>query len=239
MAGLVVELIISWLLLKFILHENLLVLGFKINSKLLIPIIIALFIPVVFLGFHLVSISLWVKSPYHLNPHYTSDAFKNSTSDVFISVIYEELIFRGALLYILIKKIGTQKAVLVSAISFGIYHWFTMGVLGQVMPMLFVFTITAIMGYIFALSFSISRTIYFPFAIHLGYNFTFMIIFSRSNIGEQLLIPMFRDDPIKTGVAFQTVTTVIHYIVFPFIVWLYLRYLKANGQCITNIRKSR
>ena len=228
MAGLIVELIISWLLLKFILHENLSVLGFKINTHQLRLIIIAFFIPVVFLAIYLVSISLWVKSPYHLNPHYTFDAFKNSASYVLISVIYEELIFRGALLYILIKKIGAQKAVLVSAISFGIYHWFTMGVLGHVMPMLFVFTITAIMGYIFALSFSISKTIYFPFAIHLGYNFTFMIIFSRSNIGEQLLIPMFKNDPVKTGAAFQTVTTLIHYIVFPFIVWLYLRYLKKR-----------
>lgn len=228
MAGLIVELIISCLLLKFILHENLLVLGLKINSKQLIPIIIALFIPVVFLVIHLVSISLWVKSPFHLNPHYTFAAFKNSASYVLISVIYEELIFRGALLYILIKKIGAQKAILVSAISFGIYHWFTMGVLGQAVPMLFVFTITAIMGYIFALSFSISKTIYFPFALHLGYNFTFMIIFSRSNIGEQLLIPMFKNDPIKTGAVFQTVTTVIHYIVFPLIVWLYLRYLKKR-----------
>ncbi|MBC7912697.1 MAG: CPBP family intramembrane metalloprotease [Pyrinomonadaceae bacterium] len=228
MAGLIVELIISWLLLKLIVHENLLVLGFKLNSKQFIPIIVALFIPVIFLVIHLVSISLWVKSPYHLNPHYTYAAFKNSTSYVLISVIYEELIFRGALLYILIKKIGTQKAVLLSAISFGIYHWFTMGVLGQVVPMLFVFTITAIMGYIFALSFSISKTIYFPFALHLGYNFTFMIIFSRSNIGEQLFIPIFKNDPIKTGVAFQTVTTVIHFIVFPFIVWLFLRYLKKR-----------
>lgn len=228
MAGLIVELIISWLLLKFILDENLLALGLKINSKQLTSIIIALFIPVVFLIVHLVSISLWVKSPYHLNPNYTFAAFKNSTLDVLISVVYEELIFRGALLYILIKKIGAQKAVLVSAISFGIYHWFTMGVLGQVVPMLFVFTITAIMGYIFALSFNISKTIYFPFALHLGYNFTFMILFSRSNIGEQLLIPMFKNDPIKTGVAFQTITTVIHFIVFPFIVWLYLRYLKKR-----------
>ncbi len=228
MAGLIVELIISWLLLKLILHQNLLVLGFKINNQQLTHIIIALFIPVVFLAIYLVNISLWVKSPYHLNPNYTFEAFKNSAWYVLISVIYEELIFRGALLYILIKKIGAQKAQLISAISFGIYHWFTMGVLGQVVPMLFVFIITAIMGYIFALSFSISKTIYFPLALHLGYNFTFMIIFSRSNIGEQLLIPIFKIDPIKTGVAFQTVTTVIHYIVFPFIVWLYLRYLKKR-----------
>jgi hypothetical protein len=79
MAGIIVELVISWLLLKFIRHQNLLVLGFKINSKQLTYIIVALFIPVVFLAIHLVSISLWVKSPYHLNPHYTFAAFKNST----------------------------------------------------------------------------------------------------------------------------------------------------------------
>ena len=228
MAGLIVELIISWLLLKFILHENLLVLGFKINKKLLVHTTIALLILVVFLVIHLVSISLWVKSPYYINPHYTFAAFKNSVCYVLISVIYEELIFRGALLYIFIKKTSTQKAVLVSAVSFGVYHWFTMGVLGQVVPMLFVFTITATMGYIFALSFSISKTIYFPIALHLGYNFTFMIIFSRSNLGEQLLIPMSKNDLIKTGVAFQIVTSVIHYIVFPFIVWLYLRYIKKH-----------
>lgn len=229
MAGILIELIISWLLLKFIVHQNLWALGFKINSKQLTSIIIALFIPVVFLVVFLVGISLWVKSPYQLNPHYTFAAFKNSALYVLISVIYEELIFRGALLYILIKKIGSQKAVLISAISFGLYHWFTMGVLGQIVPMLFVFIITAIMGYIFALSFSISKTIYFPFALHLGYNFTFMIIFSRSNIGEQLLIPVFKNDPVKTGIAFQTVTTVIHYLVFPFMIWLYLRYLKKSA----------
>ena len=228
MAGIGVELIISWLLIKFILNQNLSVLGFKISRKQVAPIIIALLIPVVFLVIHLVSISLWVKSPYHLNPHYTFAAFKNSASYVLISVMYEELIFRGALLYILIKKIGTQKAVLVSAISFGIYHWFTMGVLGQLVPMLFIFTVTTIMGYLFALSFTISKTIYFPFALHLGYNFTFLIIFSRGNIGEQLLIPIFKNDPVKTGTIFQIVITVIHYIIFPFIIWLYLRYLKKG-----------
>lgn len=228
MIGLIVELIISWLLLKFILHENLSVLGFKINSKQLKSTTVALFIPVVFLVIYLVGISLWVKSPYHLNPHYTLAEFKKSAWYVLKSVIYEELIFRGTLLYILIKRIGAQKAVMASAIGFGIYHWFTMGVLGNIVPMLFVFAITATMGYIFALSFSISKTIYFPFALHLGYNFTFMIIFSRSNLGEQLLIPMFKNDPVKTGVVFQTVITVIHYIVFPFMIWLYLRYLKKH-----------
>ncbi len=228
MAGIVVELLISWLLLRYVVHQNLSVLGFQINSKQVKQLVIALFIPFVFLCIYLISISLWVKSPYHLNEHYTFAAFKNSAWYVLISVMYEELIFRGAILYILIKKIGEQKALLVSAISFGIYHWFTMGALGQFIPMIFVFTITGIMGYIFALSFTVSKTIYFPFALHLGYNFTFMIIFSRSNIGDQLLIPIYKIDPVKTGAVFQTFTTVIHYIVYPFMIWLYLRYLKKH-----------
>ncbi len=228
MGGIIIQLLISWLLLKYVVHQNILALGFKINRKQLTAVITAFFIPVVFLVIYLVSISLWVKSPYHLNSHYTFTAFTNSAWYVVISVIYEELIFRGALLYILINKIGTQKAVLVSAISFGCYHWFTMGVLGEVVPMLFVFSITAIMGYLFALSFNITKTIYLPLALHLGYNFTFMIVFSRSNIGEQLLVPVFKDDPVKTGVAFQTVTTLIHYIGFPYLVWIYLNHLQKR-----------
>jgi membrane protease YdiL (CAAX protease family) len=43
------------------------------------------------------------------------------------SVLYEELIFRGVVLYILIKRIGEVKAILISCIAFGIYHWFSYG----------------------------------------------------------------------------------------------------------------
>jgi hypothetical protein len=41
------------------------------------------------------------------------------------SVLTEELIFRGTLLYFLIQKIGSRKSILISAIAFGIYHWFS------------------------------------------------------------------------------------------------------------------
>ncbi|MEY2917769.1 MAG: hypothetical protein RIS73_1483 [Bacteroidota bacterium] len=38
------------------------------------------------------------------------------------SVLFEELVFRGVLFYVLIKKLGSAKAIIISAIAFGIYH---------------------------------------------------------------------------------------------------------------------
>ena len=46
----------------------------------------------------------------------------------FNSVLSEELLFRGIILYFLIKYLKTGIAMLISASAFGIYHWFTFGV---------------------------------------------------------------------------------------------------------------
>lgn len=66
------------------------------------------------------------------------------------SIVTEELIFRGALLYILIRKIGAWKGILISAIAFGIYHWFSFGVIGNIMAMILIFIGTGLMGYAWA-----------------------------------------------------------------------------------------
>jgi hypothetical protein len=104
------------------------------------------------------------------------------------SVFTEELIFRGALLYILIQKLGSRKAVLVSAIAFGIYHWFSYGVLGNVVAMIFVFIGTGLMGYAWALAFSKTKSIMLPFGLHLGWNFVHNTIFSKGPLGELVLV---------------------------------------------------
>jgi membrane protease YdiL (CAAX protease family) len=53
------------------------------------------------------------------------------------SALTEDLAFRGALLYILIKKIGVQKGFFLSAITFGIYHWFSYGMInGPIIPLI-------------------------------------------------------------------------------------------------------
>jgi uncharacterized protein len=40
------------------------------------------------------------------------------------SVLSEELLFRGVLLYLLIKYLMPGKGILISAVAFGIYQWF-------------------------------------------------------------------------------------------------------------------
>ncbi|MCY7293030.1 MAG: CPBP family intramembrane metalloprotease [Ferruginibacter sp.] len=63
-----------------------------------------------------------------------------------ISVVIEELIFRCVPLYILIKKLGPSKAIIVSACAFGIYHWFSFGVIGNIPQMVIMFVITGLIG---------------------------------------------------------------------------------------------
>lgn len=104
------------------------------------------------------------------------------------SVLTEELIFRGALLYILIQKLGSSKAVLISAIASGIYHWFSYGVLGNLMAMIFVFIGTGLMGYAWAWAFSKTKSIMLPLGLHLGWNFVHNVIFSKGPLGEVVLV---------------------------------------------------
>ncbi len=105
----------------------------------------------------------------------------------FRSVLTEELLFRGALLYILIQRLGEKKAILISAIAFGIYHWFSFGIIGNLVPMIVVFLGTGLMGYVWGLAFAKTRSILLPLGLHLGWNFTLNSMFSQGPLGEGLV----------------------------------------------------
>jgi len=85
------------------------------------------------------SVSGLVHNPFHINPHYTFTNFIRSVQYLLRSVVYEELIFRGVLFYILINKIGAQQAILISAAAFGVYHWFAWQAFGNPAQMLVIF----------------------------------------------------------------------------------------------------
>ncbi|WP_232424833.1 CPBP family intramembrane glutamic endopeptidase [Algoriphagus resistens] len=106
----------------------------------------------------------------------------------FNSVLTEELLFRGALLFILIERIGPRKGIMISAVAFGIYHWFSFGIFGNIFPMFFVFIGTGLMGYAWALAFSKTKSIFLPMGLHLGWNFTFNTIFSKDPLQKGLLV---------------------------------------------------
>ena len=103
------------------------------------------------------------------------------------SVIFEELQFRGILLYLLIKYINETTGVILSAAAFGIYHWFTGGVLGNGMAMVVVFIVTGFMGYVFAKAYTKTKSLILPFGLHLGWNLVNSNIFSNGPNGVVLL----------------------------------------------------
>jgi hypothetical protein len=111
---------------------------------------------------------------------YKNDGYVRRYSESFkLKVLTEELIFRGALLYILLQKIGSPKSIWISAIAFGVYHWFSYGVLGNLQAMILVFIRTGLMGYAWAWAFAKTRSILLPFGLHLGWNVTYKLFFQK------------------------------------------------------------
>lgn len=221
MIGILIAIAVSWLLLYLIEKKNILALGFLPIGKRLKQFLIGFLITgilcvlVQYLESYLKS-STWI-----LNKIITSGIIIKSFWWDFKSVLTEELIFRGALLYILIQKIGSRKSILISAIAFGIYHWFSYGVLGNVMAMILVFIGTGLMGYAWAWAFSKTKSIMLPFGLHLGWNFIYNTIFSKGPLGELVLIS-------KDGIELTDWTSLLNFIsgliLVPIIVLIYVRY---------------
>lgn len=188
MIGILVVIAISWLLLYLIEKKNILALGFLPIGKRLKQFLIGFLITgilcvlVQYLESYLKS-SIWT-----LNKGITSGIILKSFWWDLKSILTEELIFHGALLYILIQKIGSKKSILISSFAFGIYHWFSYGVLGNLMAMIIVFIGTGLMGYAWAWAFSKTRSIMTPLGLHLGWNFVYNTIFSKGPLGELVLI---------------------------------------------------
>jgi membrane protease YdiL (CAAX protease family) len=227
MIGIFIEVFLSWILLKFIERKNLSVLGLLPTRQRLRELMIGLLLSIPFPIAFLAGVSLLVRNPYHLNPHYSLKDFLIAASYVFKAVLYEDLIFRGALLYILIKRLGPQKAVLISAFLFGIYHWFSWGGLGQPVQMAIIFLMTGLAGYVFALAFEKTRSIYMPFALHFGIDFANMVIFSQDKgIGPQLLVKAVATDPVSPGSVISILVKLVHFTWFPLLTLAYLRYRK-------------
>ncbi|WP_411767593.1 CPBP family intramembrane glutamic endopeptidase [Winogradskyella sp. A3E31] len=188
MIGILVAIAISWLLLYLIEKKNILALGFLPISKRLKQFLIGFLITGILCVLAQLLEAYLKSSTWILNENMTVGTILKSFWWDVKSVLTEELIFRGALLYILIQKIGSKKSILISAIAFGIYHWFSYGVLGNVMAMILVFIGTGLMGYAWALAFLKTKSIMLPFGLHLGWNFIYNTIFSNGPLGELLLI---------------------------------------------------
>ncbi len=104
----------------------------------------------------------------------------------FRTVLTEELLCRGALLYILIKKAGQTKAIIISSIIFAVLHWINAGIWGNLIQMFVVFIFTLTMGLLLAYAYAKTFSILIPFAIHFGWNLTQNYIFPDTAMGNHI-----------------------------------------------------
>lgn len=221
MLGILVALAISWLLLFLIEKKDLRSLGILPVAKRLKQFSVGFLITALICGMVQYFQSILASSNWVFNEGVSSQIILNAFWWDLKSVLTEELVFHGALLYLLIKRIGSTKAILISAIAFGIYHWFSFGVLGNALAMVLVFIGTGLTGYVWALAFAKTRSIMLPLGFHLGWNFIHNTIFSKGPLGELVLTS-------QGGVELSDWTSLLNFtlglVLMPILLLIYVRY---------------
>ena len=220
MIGIIVQLLISWLLIWFFCKENLSVLGMKPNAERTSMFFIFLAVTIFSCSSGFFLRMYFGKESWVLNPLFSTELLFKGIWWNLKSVLFEELIFRGVILYILIKKLGSTKAILISSVAFGIYHWFSFEVIGNVSSMVQVFLLTGAVGLLYAYGYVKTNSLYVPIAMHFGWNFTKGFLFSEGSIGNGIFVQV---KPIPV----VSVSYFVYYSVMltPFILFFCLNYL--------------
>lgn len=228
MIAILVTLLLSYFLLRYV-KSDFSVLGLAPSLQRSNYFFIGLITALVFIVALKFVISYAVQNPYLLNNNYHLNSFFSALWYVVKSVVLEELVFRGAIFYLLIQKIGFKKAIWASALAFGVYHWFSYGIIGQPVQMLIVLLMTGSVGYVLGLAYHRSKTLYLPIALHLGYNIANMIIFSgEKSIGVQLLQKKYTVDPVEPAAWLGVPLLLLHYVGFQLVCYFLIKSMKES-----------
>jgi uncharacterized protein len=179
---------ISWLLIWLFEKENLSVLGLTPTKDRLKYFIVLFIISAMLSSTTFLLRMYFAQEEYVVSPSLKTNSMWLEIWYQFRTVLTEELLCRGAFLYILIKKIGQTKAVIISSIIFALLHWINAGVWGNLIQMIFVFTFTFSMGLLLAYSYARTYSLLIPFAIHYGWNLTQNYIFPDTATGNHFFI---------------------------------------------------
>ncbi len=177
---------ISWLLIWLFEKGNLSVLGLTPTKERLKYFTILFIVSAILSATAFLLRMYFAKEEYIIAQSLTTKSILLETWYQFRTVLTEELLCSGALLYILIKKIGHTKAVIISSIIFAVLHWINAGVWGNMTQMIIVFAFTFAMGLLLAYSYARTFTLLIPFAIHYGWNLTQNYIFPDSALGNHI-----------------------------------------------------
>lgn len=189
MLGVLVVFALSWLLLWLFSKEHISALGIIPNSKRLKEFFVGLMLMALFCTINLLGQSYFKEISYIKNPNYGFWEILNGVWWTLKAALFEELIFRGVLLYILIKRIGINWACIISAIVFGIYHWFSYQMFDRgLIPMIYVFLLTGAAGWMFAYAFAKTKSLFAPLGLHFGWIVVSIVVFSDGPLGNSLFV---------------------------------------------------
>ncbi|HNT21535.1 MAG TPA: type II CAAX endopeptidase family protein [Saprospiraceae bacterium] len=188
MIGILIQLAVSWILLWLMDKKDLTVLGLKPTTDRLRKFSFGFIISAAWFTVYCQTTTFLTNNHWTINQDFSLKEFLSSTWWTFKSVIYEELIFRGAILFLLIQKTNIKAGCIISSVAFGVYHWFSFGVLGNPVQMTYIFLWTGIWGLMFAFAFAKTRSLYLPTGLHLGWNLLNIVVFSQGPLGNQFLI---------------------------------------------------
>jgi len=223
MIGIIAELIISGLLLWYIDKKKLSVLGLQPNTSRMTNwisgFLLAAFVCILY---HMMS-KIFAGNSWVVNKHITSQAIATSSWWTLKSVLFEEFIFRGALLYLAIERWGIKKACYLSAVCFGIYHWFSYNALGNLFQMAIIFLMTGIFGLMLAFAFAKTKSLYLPVGLHLGWNIVNIVVFSNGPLGQQIFIKANENKP--EGIL-SLFIFLFQIVALPLLVYWYLKFVK-------------
>ena len=192
MLGLLVIIVVSGVLLHFFESKNITVIGIIPNQKRIIQFIIG-FIFIALICLSSIYIETFILSvQWEMKPLKYGLIFKSFLYHL-KSALTEDLVFRGAILYILISKIGAKKAIFISAFCFGIYHVFSYGMTESgIVQILYIILITGFTGYVWAYAFEKTKSIALGLGLHLGYNLLMTFFYPLQPFGELLFIELSR-----------------------------------------------
>jgi hypothetical protein len=221
MIGILIFLALSWVLLFLVERKSLLALGFTPFGLRLKHFGLGFLASAVICVLVTLALSALNSETWGLNDQFTLKLLLDSVWYDLKSVFTEELIYRGALLYLLIKKLGAKKGVFISAIAFGVYHWFSFGVIGSLVPMIYVFLLTGLMGLVWAYAFAKTESIMLPFGLHLGWNVINNGLFSKGPLREIAYVATGGIEPEGAIMIFGLVISVF---VPPLVTWLFVKF---------------
>lgn len=226
MIGILVALSLSWLLLFLYNRSGLEQLGLLPKPERIKQFFLGLLIAALCSLTYFGLIVLISRSKLAINQEFHSVDLLKSIWWITKSVLFEEFLFRGALLYLAVQLIGQRKALLISAVIFGVYHWFSYNIFGDVLQMLFIFLLTAAAGLAFSYSFIKTKSMYLQTGLHFAWNFVTIVVFSNGPLGKQFLV-------VSDGQNIRTALSLVLYFfqvsILPVVTILYLKKKSSLG----------